>query len=135
MGAEKKEQILAALKKLGPSSPGVIANSTGIEPSLCGYHLKTLRAAGAITATGRTSGRVYALAGGEGGGKTASPPLRRKKKRKYRKAKRPRAAMAQMFIPALDGETRLVIVRGAAPQIFSPEETKAIATLLLQHFE
>lgn len=65
----------------------------------------------------------------------ASPPPgdKRAKKRKYRKAPRPTAAAP--FIPAIDADSRLIIVNGAEPHIFDPQQTEAIATLLATHFE
>ena len=65
---------------------------------------------------------------------TAAPtPPQPGKKRKYAKSARPAAAV--QFIPAIDAENRLVLVNGSAPHIFNPQQTQAIADLLLMHFE
>ena len=61
------------------------------------------------------------------------------KKRGARKAKKtrtPRAARpAEVFIPAVDADTRLVIVNGGPLLHFTEEQTVAIATLLANHYE
>jgi ParB/RepB/Spo0J family partition protein len=56
-----QDQILAALKKLGPSSPGQIAEHLGTEGTKLSTHFKALLDAGTIKATGVTRGRRLAL--------------------------------------------------------------------------
>ena len=137
-----KEQILAALKKLGPSSPTAVANSMGAEPSAIGYHLRNMLAAKTIKAAGTSNSRVYALPDQDIEGVKSAAPQQRKKPGKRRKGKRaaaPRArstAALDAFLPAITAGLGLVICNGAqAPQVFSPEHTQAIADLLLNHFE
>jgi DNA-binding Lrp family transcriptional regulator len=131
--SDKKALITAALKKLGPSSPRVIADETGIDPGALGFHLRTMAKAGTLTATGTTMNRVYTLVAGAAAPTRATPPQKRSKK--ARKQKRARTAAVERFIPAIDADARLVIVNGAEPHIFNPEQTSAIAALLLGHFE
>jgi hypothetical protein len=45
------------------------------------------------------------------------------------------AAPAERFIPTVDVASRLVIVNGGEPLIFSDEQTAAIAALLFQHYD
>jgi DNA-binding transcriptional ArsR family regulator len=130
-----RDEILAALKKLGRSAPLVIADTVGGSASKCGYHLRALEQAGAVKAEGRGRARTYALAGGAGGGRT-------KKKRKGRKARRAQGTprqqrqVAAAFIPALTaGGGLLVVGHGAAPLTFTPDQAAAIADLLFQHYE
>jgi len=137
-----KEQILAALKKLGPSSPTAVANSLGAEPSAVGYHLRNMLAAKTIKAAGTTNNRVYALPDQDMQGVKSAPPQQRKKPAKRGNGARagtPRArsaAPADSFLPAYTADDRMVIVhQGEAAQIFSAEQTQAIADLLLDHFE
>lgn len=42
------------------------------------------------------------------------------------------ARPAARFIPAVDAESRLIIINGHEPLIFTDEQTEAIATLLYQ---
>lgn len=128
--SSKKDEILAAIKKLGPSSPTQVANSTGMDPSLAGYHLRAMAKAGTLTATGKTTGRLYAI--GDGKAATRSTP---QKGKKPPKAPRAKPAEAERFIPAIDSDNRLVLVNGSEPLHFTAPQTEAIAALLLQHFE
>jgi DNA-binding transcriptional ArsR family regulator len=57
-----QEQILAALKKLGPSSPGAIADHLETEAGKLSYHFKQLLDAGTMKATGSGRRRQLALA-------------------------------------------------------------------------
>lgn len=136
---QKREQILAALKKLGPSSPTAIANSTSISPSLTGYHLRALLKDHQVKASGRSNDRVYALPDQKLDG--APPQERKQKKGGKRKAgkkagtPRTRAAAVSAFLPAVDADRNLVLINGAAITRYNDEQTAAIATLLSQHYE
>jgi DNA-binding Lrp family transcriptional regulator len=137
---DQQEQILAALKKLGPSAPRVIADTTGLDPSVCSYHLLALLKAKALKAAGTSNDRVYALHEQKLQSTPSAPPQKRKapaKRRKAAKSAQPRAtARPSAFLPAMTADLSLVLVNGtAAPQIFNPEQTQAIADLLLNHFE
>lgn len=64
----------------------------------------------------------------------SATPQQPKAPRKYTRRARP--PEAKRFIPAYTADDRLVLVNGGGePQIFDPEQTAAIATLLLNHFE
>lgn len=139
-----QEQILAALKKLGPSSPGQVADHLGEASSSIGYHLKRMLDAGTIKAQGATSGRRIALPDQDFGAPPSAPTKGKKKHRKAkhakaRKAPTPRAQRAatpaERFIPTVDAERRLVIVNAGEPLIFNDEQTAAIATLLFTHYD
>lgn len=134
-----KEQILAALKKLGPSSPTTIANTMNAEPGVIGYHLRNLLAAKAVKAAGASNSRVYALPDQDlAGAKTASQ-RRKAKKAAKRAAPQPRAPLprpaAALFLPAFTEDSRLVIVHDAGHTLYTPEQTQSLADLLLNHFE
>ena len=135
-----KEQILAALKKLGPSSPTAIGNTLGAEPSSVGYHLRNMLKDKSVKAAGTSNDRLYALPEQPIEGVKAAPPQERRKRKKAgnRKGATPSRARAAtpLYLPAFTAEQGMVIVQdGQAPQIFSPEQTQAIADLLLIHFE
>src|SRR4051812_8598827 len=53
--------IIAALEKLGPSSPRQILDKVGGPESRLSYYLNVMAKAGALRATGVSSARVYAL--------------------------------------------------------------------------
>jgi DNA-binding Lrp family transcriptional regulator len=146
-----QEQILAALKKLGPSSPGQIADHLGTDGTKLGYHFKALLEAGTIKATGSTSTRRLALPDQDLATALPAQPRERTKRRKAKHAKRPRRAKspsarpaaraprerpapAERFIPAVDKDARLIIVNGGEPHIYSEAQTEAIASLLFQHY-
>jgi hypothetical protein len=90
-----QEQILAALKKLGPSSPGQIADHLGTDGTKLGYHFKALLEAGTIKATGSTSTRRLALPDQDLATALPAQPRERTKRRKAKHAKRPRRASPQ----------------------------------------
>lgn len=142
--SDTKQQILAALRKLGPSSPLVIADKIGVAGSACGYHLRAMSAAGELKAQGKSNSRVYALPDQEfpaaGAPPQAQKPKKKKKAGKRGKAKKARATLtrttAPEFIPGLTADGGLVIVGHAdAPLTFNPEHTSKLADLLLAHFE
>lgn len=142
--AVTKEQILAALKKLGPSSPGALADHLEVD-QLPGTLIKQLLDAKELKATGAARGRRIALPDQQFDAADA-PPQQRKpkagKKRKGPKAKKARKAPrartadtpAPRFIPVVDAEKRLHIINGSEPVSFSDAQTEAIATLLFQHY-
>lgn len=137
-----KEQILAALKKLGPSSPTAIANSVGAEPSAISYHLRGMLEAKNLKAAGTSNNRIYALPDQDLEGAKSAPPQRLKKSKGNgkRAQPKPRALRAQpaapLFLPAITEDWRLVIVQqDGVHAVFTPEQTQAIADLLLTHFE
>jgi len=131
---QKREQILAAVKKLGPSSPLQISDHTGLSSSLCGYHLRGLVEAGLVKATGSTASRKYEAIDGAPP-QDRKPPAKRKKKRASKKprAARPRPAESE-FIAAVTHDARIVVIDGNAIKTYSPEQSSAIADLALTHF-
>jgi DNA-binding Lrp family transcriptional regulator len=142
----KKDDILAALKKIGPCAPAALAKQLGAEPSALAYHLKIMLDAGTIKAAGASAARRLALPEQEfGTGSSPTPPQHRRKARKSKgkskhgKARRarktPLASPAERFIPTVDAASRLVIVNGAEPLIFDEAQTTAIAALLFQHYK
>jgi DNA-binding Lrp family transcriptional regulator len=146
-----QDQILAALKKLGPSSPGQIAEHLGTEGTKLSTHFKALLDAGTIKATGVTRGRRLALPDQDLAAPAPPQPREHPKRRKAKHAKRPRRAKApsarpaaraprerpapaERFIPTVDKDARLIIVNGGEPHIYSEAQTEAIASLLFQHY-
>jgi DNA-binding Lrp family transcriptional regulator len=146
-----QEQILAALKKLGPSSPGQIAEHLGTEGTKLSTHFKALLDAGTIKATGVTRGRRLALPdqdlaapapppaarahqAPQGEARQAAAPRQGPERAARRSSARERPAPAERFIPAVDKDARLIIVNGGEPHIFSEAQTEAIASLLFQHY-
>src|SRR5688572_29015165 len=124
-----QDTITAALKKLGPVSPGHLAAHLGEAPHRVKTVVNAMLEAGELKATGVTLSRRLALPEQNFDDATSAAPQRRtapKKKhkgngKKARHAKRgPRAAAAPAvaehpFISALDGENRLVCINGGAP--------------------
>ncbi len=131
---EIKDKILAALKKLGPSSPRVIADQAGIDPGKVGYSLGLLLEAKAVKAAGTSNDRRYALPE-QKFERAASGSRRKRKSPATRKTPAPRATPLPLFLPAFTEDYRLVIVQDGGHTIFTPEQTQAIADLLLTHFE
>lgn len=140
-----QDKITAALRKLGPISPGELADHLGVSREALATPLKAMLDAGAVKATGVTKSRRIALPDQKFESTRSAPPQQRRKQHKRRrhgKAKRPqraprttRPAATERFIPAMDAENGLVIVNGGEPVIFTPAQTQDIATLLLQHFK
>lgn len=138
------DQITAALKKLGPSSPGALADHLHVEQSALMYHVRKMIGAKTLKAAGTTANRRIALPEQEI--ETATPPQERRapakgkkakggrKAKKARKARTPRTA-EPLFIPTVDVDTNLVLVTGAGVQRFTEQQTLAVATLLAAHFE
>lgn len=162
---EAEVKIISALKKLGPSRPFQIADSSGIDPERLKNYLPPLLKRGAAKAAGATSRRLYALPDQDlKAALDALPPPSGKPKRP-KKAKRgrpskakaakhrhqafaPRSAYRKLagelkrpsrangeFIAALTHERCIVLFRDGAPQTFSREQSLAIADLVLDHFE
>jgi len=129
-----QEKILTALKKLGPSSPRVIADQVGIDPGKVSYALGRLLKAKTLKAAGTSNDRVYALP-------EQKLESHRKKKNNGKakdkaRAPQPPRTETPLFLPALTEGNGLVLVRaGEEPLIFNPQQTLAIAGLLLTHFE
>ncbi len=136
----KREQILAALKKLGPSSPGVIADKIGVADSACGYHLRVLAAAGELKVQGKSNSRRYALPDQEFEAADAPPQDRKpRKKTKQRKSAntrttRARPAAEPEIIAAITHDARIVLIENGAVKTYSPQQSSAIADLVLTHF-
>jgi hypothetical protein len=142
------DQIKAALKKLGPVSPGALYDHLETTAAIAGPVVKDMLAGDELKATGATASRRIALPDQKFEDVQSAPPQQRRKpagkrKRKGKKAKRasrtPRAAVpspapAERFVPTVDAEKRLHIINGAAPVSFSEAQTEAIATLLFQHY-
>lgn len=133
-----REKIAVALKKLGPSAPGIIARELGEESSKVGYHIRAMEADKSLIAAGKGRGRIYGLPDQKLDGERSAPPQKHKQK-KHRKAKhaprRTAPPARATFIAAVDADSRLVLINGSEPQIFSEEQTEAIATLLFQHYK
>lgn len=142
-----KEAITAALRKLGPASPTVIANATGDAVSKVSYHLRSMLAGKELKASGKTMGRLYALPEQNFPEAGDTPPQggKRKKKgkrpgskktRKPRRARTPRAtAKRSSFTPAITCDHALVLIEDGVVRTFTPEQTSAIADLMLAHFD
>lgn len=139
-----KEQITAALQRLGPSAPRGVADHLGAEASALSHHVRAMLKDGELKAAGRTMDRVIALPDQKIEGTKSAPPQRRparKKKSKLRKGAapstpQPKPKPADDFIPAFTADARLVIVNGSTPpQIFTPQQTERMATLLASYFE
>jgi DNA-binding Lrp family transcriptional regulator len=128
------EKIITALRKLGPSAPFRIADRIGLTPSACSYRLSKMLKAGALKAGGTSLDRLYALPDQELEGAASAPPRKGNGKPKPAARQKP-AAQAGDFLPAMTADMRLVIVNGAAPAVFTSEQTEAIAQVVLQHFE
>jgi hypothetical protein len=148
MASVTKEQITAALKKLGPSKPGEVADHLGADYSSgMKYTVKSMLDAGELKAIGATVSRRIALPDQKFDEAGAPPqerqkPAKRKGGRKAKHARKPRSAPAPRtssaaavrFIPTVDADKRLHIINGSDPVSFSDAQTEAIATLLLQHY-
>lgn len=138
------EQVTAALKKLGPSSPVAIANSLQTETHRVAYRLKVMLGEKAVHAAGTGNSRIYGLPDQklEGAG---TPPQKRSssKKRKSKRKGSARKTRAESpatpagdFTTALTADHRLVVIDGAQPaQIFSAGQTEEIATLICTAFK
>lgn len=139
--SDTNQQVLAALKKLGPSKPREIVDHIGADQAAVKKALKELLAAGDVKASGKTTGRIYALPGQEF--QAADAPQQRKQKKggkrkagKKTRTTRPRpAAAADAFLPTVDADRNLVLINDAAVTRFNDAQTLAIATLLSQHYE
>jgi hypothetical protein len=90
--------ILAALKKLGPTSPGTLEDHLGASHAGLGRHLKEMLDAGTIKAAGVTKSRRLALPDQDFADKPA-PPQRRKPKKHAKRGQR-KAAQKAPHAPA-----------------------------------
>jgi DNA-binding transcriptional ArsR family regulator len=143
----KKDDILAALKKIGPCAPADLAKQLGVEGPALRYHLKPLIEGGEVKAAGNRRGLRIALPDQKLDAAADSPtppqhrrkarkPKRKSKERKTRRAhKTSLARTAERFLPTVDVASRLVIVNGGEPIIFDEPQTSAIAALLFQHYD
>ena len=136
-----RTQIVELIRKLGPSSPAAVHDKIGGSYEAVKYQLQQLAAAGTLQATGATISRRYALPGQKPADADA-PPQRRKAKKKGKPAQRARPATApapvtEPCIAAVTGAPRRLVVigAGAAPQVYTREQTLAIADTVLDHFE
>jgi hypothetical protein len=145
-----RDQILANIKPDEYISPNALAKRIGggMKATNLSYHLRAMLKDKTLTAIGATTGRQYAIADG-------APPQQRKAKKPTKKTRpakttrkptKPRKPAApppaapvdapEAFPPALTVDKRLVLVGMNAPaQIFTPEQTLAIADLVLDQFE
>jgi DNA-binding Lrp family transcriptional regulator len=145
-----KEQITAALKKLGPVSPGELADHLGVDNKTIGKYAKPMLEAGTLKAAGATNRRRLALPDQKIDVETPTLPKRRKKKSNgmaKRTAAKPRApkpappkpapAPDGDFIAAVTADSRLVLfIPGAArPLVFDDVQTERVAQLMHTHFE
>lgn len=146
-----KDKIREALKN---QTTGLVSaeirERAGIkEAKACNLALAQMKASGEILPHAGDSPKktrytlnpdhVQDAAGAAGGGRRTTAKKKAKKKpgRKARATRTPAAppAVAPMFVPALSADHELVLVaEGLAPQIFTPEQTVAIATLLGANF-
>lgn len=142
-----QDKITAALQKLGPCAPGALAQHLEVEASTLAYHVKKMLDEGTLKATGTTASRRLALPDQElTADNTAEPrPAKKHGKRKGHRTAKPAgkaspaartvARPGERFIPTVDMHSRLVIVNGGEPHIYTAEQTEAIAKLLFTHYE
>jgi DNA-binding transcriptional ArsR family regulator len=137
-----REKILAALKKLGPSSPAAIAKETGEKASAIGHHLRAMQSDKTLKAAGLRRGRRYGLPDQDLAWPVSKPPSNARPRGKRRKAAKPHTPRpaplqraAQRFIPVVDVDMRLCIINGGEPLIFDEAQTLKIAKLLFVHYE
>lgn len=146
---EIDKAILASLKKLGPSSPRVLANDAGIATADIRKAGERLRRLGLIKVAGATTQRMWALPDQKLDG--AAPPQRKKKPRKSAarkgrklgrppglpsKASKPAADQrANGFLAALTGKKELVLIEDGRHTVITRERTLAIVDLVLANFE
>lgn len=144
-----KEQITAALKKLGPSAPRAVADHLGMDSAVLSYHVRAMLEANPhqLKAAGKTSDRIIALPDqkieeARPAPKTTAPKKNRKPKRKKKGGAKVRRSVRKAPMPepellaAFATDDRLVLIRHAQdPQIFSSAETRAIADLICSRFE
>lgn len=140
------EEITVGLKKIGPTSPGALADHLHVELPALRYHLKKLLDAGTIKAQGTTANRRIAMPDQKfeepNEPETTKQTLRKPKKGKKAKKRKAapakqaaRAPAAERFIPTVDADSRLCIINGAEPMFFSEEQTEKIAELLFVHYK
>lgn len=134
------EQIIAALKKIGPASPTAIAAQLQADKGAVGRQLRAMLG-DQLNAAGKSRDRIYALPEQKLEGARSAPGARPKKPgkkkggaRKARKVRRARAVAEPLFIPTVHAESRLVLVTDAPPLHFTEQQTVAIATLLGLHY-
>lgn len=137
-----KDQILAGLKKVGPCSPGELADHLQAERSVVGHHLRGLIDAKQVKAIGVTNSRRVALPDQQFSDSPSAPQRHRSapKKRAKATARKPRRAKRKKkangaFLPALTAEGGIVLIGEGAPQVLSPAQTDAIVKLVFAHFE
>lgn len=140
-----KDQIIAALKKLGPVSPGELADHLEVEQSALGYHVKKMLDAGELKAAGKTSGRRIALPDQKFEEGDATPQeQRRPKKKAKRKASAPRraapaprpAVVQTAPMAAITTDFRIVIFNDqGAPAVLSEAQSEKVAELCHQFFK
>ena len=139
-----QEEITAALRQHGPCSRRALTTHVGVVSSTLHRHLSAMLAAGAVKAAGKTIDRRYGLPDQDLAAAAGEPPPPRSKGRKHKKRGKARAvrraaaprhaAPAGRFLATVDARSCLVLINGGAPQVFTVEQTQAIATLLLTHY-
>lgn len=148
--APTRDTILAIFKPGAWMKKSAIAKTLGVSPDTLTWHIGKLLVDKELIAQGNTGNRAFALPG------TAEPrvsvsvaeangskkPKAAAKPFKFKPATRtpppkaktqppaPAACNVTDFTPALTADRRLVIVGGTEPLIFSPEQTRNIATLM-----
>lgn len=136
-----KDQITAALRKSGPMLIGALASSLDVDRAALQYHLKGMPD---LKYGGSRIARQVALADQKIEAAEDTPPKKRNgKARKGHRAKKPaprptppKQPDEPEFLPAVTADARLVILNGVhRPQIFTPQQTEDIATLLGGRFE
>jgi len=152
--ADIRIQIADTLKRLGPSQPWQIADALGLESGKVGHHLRAMLAAKELKARGASRGRTYALPDQDLAAADAPPQPRNgkkkaaakkraakpapAKKRRARRAPRPAAPRdaAPVFLPAIASGRRLACIgTDGSRHVYSPEDTLAIADVILENFD
>lgn len=141
-----QDKITAALTKLGPVSPGELADHLSVGSSKLGYHIKVMLDAGTLKASGSTGNRRIALPD-QKLDPASTPPQRRKKATKAKakpkraapkaRAPQPAAAPAGDFLTAITADCRLVLFNpgSAKPLVLTEDQTERVAELMYAHFE
>ena len=140
-----KEQITAALRKLGPSSPDALATELGCARPALQYHLKAMLGDKTITNSGTRLSRIVALTEQKLAAAPTPPSTgawRRRRKTTAparREAPAPSSPRTTSPLEVIHpGDRRRLppgVVNGAQALVYTALQTETIAQLLLQHFK
>lgn len=140
-----RERITEGLRALGPVSPTALAKHLDADRNALRHHVRGMLADETLHASGNRLNQILALPDQKLDGEAAPPQRRgapakksssrRKPAKRKARAARPAVELSAEFIPAFTADSRLVLLNGGAPQIFSPQQTERIATLLGNYFE